>query len=509
MGVVSSRVFSLRAAAAAVAGLAAVALVLAVPARADDTFVVDSFDDLVESDPVDIRCQTAAGSCTLRAAVMQGNLNPGNTKILLPPGLFALTRLPSGGNGTDSGDLNLTKPGASGWIWIQGAGAAQTILDGGDLDRIFRLENGTSTLIENLTVRNGSADYGGGLLVRGALNLSGVRVAENEASFHGGGLSIDTASDVYIDFSEVVGNQSANYGGGLFLSGNADGIVIFSYGAIRDNVSDYGGGLTLLGAAWLALDHVSVSGNQALGAGGLSLLEPSAVVQVVASTIDGNRATAVAGASGGGIQNSSTLYVVNSTISGNTATHDGGGLFNLGTATLYNSTVAFNEADVDGDPNGGRGGGVHNYPGGTFAIRNSVFAGNYRSGAPVPDDCYGTLGSYGHNRFTSVVGCTITQTGACGGTYLALDSASELGPLRYNGGVTRTHAIQPGSALIDDVHPPCICQNQSATPIGYDQRNGPRIVGARCDVGAFEFGALPPNLLFADGFEFGILGLWN
>ena len=207
--------------------------------------------------------------------------------------------------------------------------------------------------------------------------------------------------------------------------------------------------------------------------------------------------------------NFSMLSIVNSTISGNTAALDGGGIRNGGIATLYNSTVAFNEADSDADPNGGRGGGVWNDPFGTLAIRNSVLAGNYRSGSPVADDCYGDLGAYGHNRFGSFTGCTIAHTGGCGGTDLLLASLNELGPLQYNGGVTPTHAIQPGSSLIDDVDAPCICQNQFANPITLDQRDGSRVVGARCDVGAYELGALPSNLIFADGFEWGSIALWD
>ncbi len=184
-------------------------------------------------------------------------------------------------------------------------------------------------------------------------------------------------------------------------------------------------------------------------------------------------------------------------------------MYTFGIANLYNSTVAFNEADTDADPDGGRGGGVYNETASTLAIRNSVLAGNYRSGAPEPDDCFGNLAAYGHNRFGSFTGCTVTHTGACGGTDQLLASLAELGPLQYNGGATPTHAIQPGSSLIDDVDAPCVCQNQFASPILSDQRDGPRIAGARCDVGAYEFDALPSNLIFTDGFGGGLSDYWR
>jgi hypothetical protein len=475
---------------------------------ADDTFVVDSFDDLVEIDPVDVRCQTSAGACTLRAAVMQANFNSGDSTILLPAGIFQLSRQPNGANGADSGDLNLEKSSFA-WITIVGAGAESTIVDGGDLDRIFRVELGTAASIRQLTVRNGSAGSGGGIRADGAIALAHVRIVDNVADFDGGGLYLDSASSSSLYFTDILGNQAGDIGGGLYLSANVTGVVSMNYVRIRDNVADFAGGLYHLGSGSLDLGRSLVSENRALAAGGLAFAETFAQVRVTSSTVAGNRATSPTAGFGGGIHNSSTLYLVNDTISGNSATVHGGGIFNLGNASLYNSTVAFNEADVDADPIGGTGGGIRNEPPGILAIRNSVLAGNYRSGTPVPDDCSGSLGSYGFNRLSSFAGCAITQTGGCGGMHRLLGSNSELGPLRYNGGVTPTHAIQAGSDLIDDVDPPCVCQNELASPIALDQRDGSRVVGARCDVGAFEFGALPAGSLFADGFESGSTWYWH
>jgi hypothetical protein len=171
--------------------------------------------------------------------------------------------------------------------------------------------------------------------------------------------------------------------------------------------------------------------------------------------------------------------------------------------------VVLDEADSDADFNGGLGAGALNDAAGDFAVRNSVLAGNIRSGAPVPSDCSGALDAYGHNRFGSVAGCTVTHTGACGGSDPLLGSLAELGPLQFNGGATPTHAIQAGSGLIDDVDSPCICQDRFGNPLAHDQRDGPRVVGARCDVGAFELGALPAGALFSDGFENGTTWNWR
>jgi hypothetical protein len=72
---------------------------------------------------------------------------------------------------------------------------------------------------------------------------------------------------------------------------------------------------------------------------------------------------------GGGIRNSGTLILDNSTVSGNTATSEGGGILNYGgTLTLNNSTVSGNTAN-------GSGGGISN-DFGTATLNNSTVSGN-------------------------------------------------------------------------------------------------------------------------------------
>ncbi|MGW1958070.1 CSLREA domain-containing protein [Streptomyces sp. NPDC001920] len=56
-------------------------------------FTVDTTADAVDADPSDGRCLTAAGSCSLRAAVMAANALPGSS-ITLPPGHHRRGRSP-------------------------------------------------------------------------------------------------------------------------------------------------------------------------------------------------------------------------------------------------------------------------------------------------------------------------------------------------------------------------------------------------------------------------------
>lgn len=491
--------------------LVAALLVVAGPAAAaaDQTYVVDSVLDQVDDDLVDISCHTAAGTCTLRAAVMQASVMPGDTTIQLPAGTYLLTRLPSGANGPDSGDLNLVSSG-TGSIAIQGAGAPWTVIDGNDLDRVFRVAALTHATVENVTIRNGTALNGGGILVEGFLDLRGAKVVDNVATQHGGGLSLESADESLIEFSEIAANHAGGNGGGAFAALGSAGGLYFFWSSIRANLAGgFGGGVSFHASGPLSLVHSAVGANAALAAGGILVTPGGSPAELTESSVFDNQATDVLGGSGGGIMNDRTLNVTNSTISGNHAARDGGGLYNTGSVWLYNATVAFNDADSDADPGGGVGGGFYNAAGNAFALRNSVVAGNFRSGAPIPDDCFGAVDTFGHNRFGSFSGCTLTHAGACGGSDLALPSLAELGPLQYNGGGTPTHAIQAGSALIDDVDAPCICQDPFGSPLALDQRVGLRVVGARCDVGAFERGALPDGALFSDEFESGTTWNWR
>jgi hypothetical protein len=84
---------------------------------------------------------------------------------------------------------------------------------------------------------------------------------------------------------------------------------------------------------------------------------------------------------GGGINNSGTLTISNSTVSGNTASGNiaalGGGIFNSGTLTIANSTVNTNSA-IAGSYSAG--GGIFNgFNGGSLTINNSTITGNSAS----------------------------------------------------------------------------------------------------------------------------------
>jgi HYR domain len=201
----------------------------------------------------------------------------------------------------------------------------------------------------------------------------------------------------------------------------------------------------------------------------------SGALTVTGCTINGNHApSGTSTGQGGGISNASpasTLTVINSTISGNSAGGQGGGISNAGTATVVNSTINGNSAP--------QGGGVFNGENATLNLTNTIIAGSLGGGGDCVNN--GTIGTNSHN---------LIQDGSCSP---AVSGNPKLGPLQNNGGPTSTHALLVGSPAIDAGDDSVLGVPLNLTT---DQR-GPAFARQICthvDIGAFEFGSLLPTI---------------
>jgi CSLREA domain-containing protein len=309
-------------------------------------FNVNTVADLIDDNAGNGVCHTSANTCSLRAAIMEANQSgvvAARIIITLPPGIYRLTRAPSGFNGDDTGDLNLTTPGAGQSITLLGAAAASTIIDANHSDRALRIQGGRVATIAKLTIRNGNAagDNGGGILMRSSTAIIEDCVIEGNQAELGGGITNDSGV-LNIARSTIRANTAENQGGGIFVFGRT---------TIRD------------------------------------------------STLHGNGAR-----QGGGIQNTDQLYVINSTLSGNHAFADGGGIFNSAESFLYNTSIVDNDANHQAVMLGG-GGGVFS-AGPRFVAVNSLIVGNTIHNADLWD-CTGPLETYGWNLLGTAANCTI------------------------------------------------------------------------------------------------------
>lgn len=266
----------------AAAILLAGAPVLAPAAAADRVLRVDSTADAVDEEPGDGACRTAAGTCTLRAAVQEANALRGPHTVLLPVGRFAFTSkgFPDRGtleeNDAGNGDLDLLDE-----ITIRGAGARRSIVDANAMDRVFSNWHLNVATFTDLTIRGGRTDgtaSGGGIWNMGYVVLERVHVLDNQGAYGGGIFNIPRTHMVLRD-SLVSGNRSGE-GGGIRVDSGAEiinstisGNSLFEVDQVRrpNEFSGYGGGVDHRGGADLNIVNSTITGNRALkGGGGLN-----------------------------------------------------------------------------------------------------------------------------------------------------------------------------------------------------------------------------------------------
>lgn len=163
------------------------------------------------------------------------------------------------------------------------------------------------------------------------------------------------------------------YAGGALLDVSISGLTVTGGNA------PYGGGIVNYGEN-LTLDGVTITGNHAGSAGGGlwttgggEVPAPTSLI-VRGSTVSGNTTDCCGAGAGIFVDNTETVLIQDSVISGNEAGAVGGGLFlyaTSGTVTIEDSTIAGNTA-------GGAGGGVYLYDtdGGSVTFRRTTISGN-------------------------------------------------------------------------------------------------------------------------------------
>jgi hypothetical protein len=418
------------------------------------TFIVNSTDDQEDYSWGDGDCNTMDpdGECTLRAALTEAwalwdsvyypPADLDTHTIQVPAGTYYVYSNPG-----------LGELGVAGNVIIEGAGQGSTIIMGQGGGVIY-VGDGTTAVINDLTITNGIAGTGAGINNDGDLTLTDVDVTNNSAT------------------------------------------------------STWGGGIR--NSSQLVMTRVTVSGNQALQLGGGIFNDEGATLTILDSTISGNSVTDTDQA-GGGIYNSSTgtVSIDRSTLSGNTAPF-GGGMFNYGEAWLANVTLSGNSATTT---SGSGGGAINNNGSATLDLKSVTIANNTTTTGQAlvnvatlniahtivanntGGDCY--FGVVPVNP----VHHNLDSDGTC-----FTDIASNLwstdpllGALADNSGPTQTHALGAGSPAIDAGDSLNGCKSMGVL-LTIDQRGWPRTVDgdvdgtAVCDIGAFE--APPPYQLW-------------
>jgi CSLREA domain-containing protein len=247
-----------------VAALAVVLAMLAVPVTASAV----QLNVNTTADGFDQTCTPEPGGCTLRDAI---SVAADGDVVNLPAGIYGLT----------------SEVGVADDLTINGAGARQTVISGGNATKLLYL-------------------FGSSVTVNGVTLTAGNGVGEIEGS--GGAVYVDDDSTLVLNDSAIT-NSSAETGGAVYTRGV------------------------------LALSRTTIAGNRTLLGNGGGIyqegFESTDMTLVSASTISGNSATVA----GGGIYaTGGTVSIAQSTIAGNVGA-PGAGLYKAGSAAGLSNTI--------------------------------------------------------------------------------------------------------------------------------------------------------------------------
>ncbi len=337
--------------------------------------------------------------------------------------------------------------------------ALGSVCVGGTVRFAPALANQTISLSSALTIAKNVTIDGAGAP---GLTISGggiVRVLETNAG--------TTATVRNLKLANGYGYQLA---GGVLNNGSLTlDHVVLTGNIMATNAGDFwqgGGGIYNGDGSTLNLIDSTVSNNTARWSGGGIYSFFNTTTTIVRSTISGNISNDV----GGGIRSLGNVTITNSTISGNNSTGwHGGAIFHTdGNLTITSSTIANNIAP-DYAPSAIFIGEYNPALVPVFTLTNTIISGNhwyacerFASGNPV------IVNSGGNN---------LVQDGSCNPAASdIINGDAKIGALANNGGPTLTHALLAGSSAID------AASSGPAT----DQRGISRPQGAGPDIGAYE-----------------------
>jgi len=205
------------------------------------------------------------------------------------------------------------------------SGNLDVTIDANGGGSVFRIESGetSGTVIKDLVITGGLANYGGGIYCgNSSPTISGCTIEGNTTNDdgEGGGIYCEDSSPTITNCT-ISGNMatgSQGNGGGIYCDNSEPTI---SGCTISGNTAHYsGGGISCYGSE-PTISNCTISGNTAFDGGGISCYGSWPTTTISDCTISGNTAYY-----GGGISCYGTYAAISDcTIEGNTANFYGGG----------------------------------------------------------------------------------------------------------------------------------------------------------------------------------------
>jgi predicted outer membrane repeat protein len=382
-----------------------------------------------------VAATVVSSQAELEAAINSANITPGEQLIYIADGTYVL-----------NGSLPTITEGLS----IIGSSPANTVLDGDNLYRHFRVDlltPGTVTF-SNLTLQNGNfLTSSGSIGIWGPAStvISDCRFLNNTAGDVGGAIRISYAlgSSMEVHRSHFEGNVAGEGGAALGTGGGGIDRLIIKDSSFINNSSQ--------------------AVTAGIGGGAIRLQDIYDEGRIERSLFSGNSSQI----QGGAIDAEGVLDITNSTFVANSAPR-GGALHVDGTRTVDMShTTLADNTSTDGS--------ALAISGGVLRLDSILLA---RHGG---DACSGAgISSRGNNFYDADdPDCNFNQDSDVEHSDLMLSTS-----LADNGGTTPTLALNPGSPAIDGA---AVCPIDNV-----DQRGLPRPADGdgdsteTCDVGAFE-----------------------
>jgi len=225
-------------------------------------FTVDSVNDSHDASPGDRLCADENGECTLRAAIEETNLNPGQRDVInfaLPdPSVIDLTL----------GELVIT-----GRVYLAGPGA-----------RRLTVQRSTTAGTPNFRIFHIAGYFGQDPVIHG------LRIQNGNSDGDGGGIKIEYTAQMGLTEVWITGNR-ARAGGGIANSGRLtiEGSLISSNTAELRSTKGKGGGIEILSGGGASIYNSTITLNRANTSGAV---DASGWVELANDTIAGNFAAA-------------------------------------------------------------------------------------------------------------------------------------------------------------------------------------------------------------------------
>jgi len=307
-------------------------------------------------------------------------------------------------------------------LTIVGAGAGNTILDGGDLTRILLVssysipvDSSAHITIRGITFQNGRGGDGGGLYVMvmsANITVEDSEFNSNSGSSGGGADLFSQQATLTLTNNTFSYNSSSIRGGGAHVFGRTIDLTdnIFSHNSVDGN----GGGI-YVDRAWetITLTNNTFSDNSSSSSGGGAYIYPQGdEITAINNTFTDNSS----GGWGGGVLamiDPGTITFTNNTFSDNSG-NLGGGFYispGRGTASVANNTFTDNSADL--------GGGTYiSGHTGTTTLTNNIF--NRNTAADYGGGAYAYLLQLGSVNLTNNTFNDNSTVGDGGGLYVYL-----------------------------------------------------------------------------------------